>query len=256
MKRRFNYDELFTVADSYLRESFPNPDRIGCPSANALQTAATMPRNADPSVIEHISYCSACYCEYADSLHRVMTTASQAKSHKRRWTQLAWAIVACSLAVAIVTAIYWRHSVSHSTTAATAEQHAIQAGSTSTNTPYTSVLVDLSQASPRRGATDNGHALAQISLPASRANVAIRLPLGSDEGTYAISLLTTTNRVVWSARAQAKLENHQVIIHTQADLTRVPPGQHQLDIKSTANTHIHHIVSVTNTNLPSSHYPQ
>jgi hypothetical protein len=246
MKPRSNNDELLKFADSYLREAFPNPDRIGCPAGDALRTMATKPREADASVIEHVSYCSDCYCEYADLLlgQTLIKAASQPRSQQHRWSQVVWATIACALALAIGATIYWHGSASRPTAPAT-ERHAAEAPTGGTSGLQASVVVDLSQASPTRGAKERAHRpLGPISVPASTVNIAIRLPLGMDEGTYTVALMTK-NEAVWSAQAQARLESHQVILHIQADLSRVPSGQYQIDISSTAGTHIRQSVAVS-----------
>jgi hypothetical protein len=67
-RRETNEKEFFRFAKSYLSEAFPNPQRIDCPPDSELTRLAEHPREADPSVSQHLTTCSPCFNRYMDVL--------------------------------------------------------------------------------------------------------------------------------------------------------------------------------------------
>jgi hypothetical protein len=61
-------EEFFGFAKSYLSEAFPNPQRIDCPPDSELTRLAESPREADPSVSQHLTCCSPCFNRYMEIL--------------------------------------------------------------------------------------------------------------------------------------------------------------------------------------------
>src|SRR5689334_12027951 len=107
MKARLNNDELLRFADSYLREAFPNPDRIGCPVDDQLRDLAEKPSQAKAVLTEHISCCSPCYQRYAELLQAQKAVSSarhpRARSSWRIWrTRFVWASATVLALLAIV----------------------------------------------------------------------------------------------------------------------------------------------------------
>src|SRR2546427_9531469 len=100
---------LLDFARSYLSEAFPNPDREGCPPESALRSLAFNPKEAEPTVTEHLAACSPCFRRYSELLAESMAQqrVEKASSWKRIsvWTEahpvLAAAALACALFIAI-----------------------------------------------------------------------------------------------------------------------------------------------------------
>ena len=67
-RREISEREFFGFAKSYLSEAFPNPQRIDCPPDSELTRLAERPREADPSVSQHLTSCSPCFKRYMDVL--------------------------------------------------------------------------------------------------------------------------------------------------------------------------------------------
>jgi hypothetical protein len=57
-RKEINEEEFFGFAKSYLSEAFPNPQRIDCPPDSELTRLAEHPREANPSVSQHLNCCS------------------------------------------------------------------------------------------------------------------------------------------------------------------------------------------------------
>jgi hypothetical protein len=67
-RKEINEEEFFGFAKSYLSEAFPNPQRIDCPPDSELTRLAEHPREADPSVSQHLTCCSPCFNHYMEIL--------------------------------------------------------------------------------------------------------------------------------------------------------------------------------------------
>jgi len=65
----FNEVEFRDFLKTYLSESFPNRQRIGCPPVSDLQRMAECPVEArDAEVSEHLTCCSPCFRHYMEIL--------------------------------------------------------------------------------------------------------------------------------------------------------------------------------------------
>ena len=67
-RKEINEQEFFGFAKSYLSEAFPNPQRIDCPPDSELTRLAEHPREANPSVSQHLTCCSPCFNRYMQIL--------------------------------------------------------------------------------------------------------------------------------------------------------------------------------------------
>lgn len=61
--------KLLELGRKHFAEDFPNPKRLGCPPKAQLKLLAENPRQANESVLNHISFCSPCYRDYSRFLH-------------------------------------------------------------------------------------------------------------------------------------------------------------------------------------------
>ena len=97
--------DLREFAGNYLSKAFPNPDRDGCPPDSALRSLAFNPKEAEPTVTEHLAACSPCFRRYSELLAELMAQqrVEKASSWKRisAWIEahpvLAAAALACAL---------------------------------------------------------------------------------------------------------------------------------------------------------------
>src|SRR5262249_11286640 len=115
MKQPVNDKRFFHFARAYLREAFPNPERVGCPAQEQLRKLVETPLKADVSITEHLSCCSPCYWQYSALLEE---QKRRLRSGIFGWlevywrvtpTRLAWASAAVVLlVVAIVWVFLWR----------------------------------------------------------------------------------------------------------------------------------------------------
>jgi len=213
MKQPLNDERFLQFARSYLRESFPNPERVGCPPDRELQTLIESPLKANSSLTEHLSCCSPCYSRYAALLEaqriRLRRKAFDrlVAFYRQTPARLAWVSGALVL-LSIFWIFIWR-----------APQPA-----------YSAFTLDLTAASETRGANSNSSGpVARI--PKRPLQLKIQLPLGSKEGLYLVSL-DAGKGVVWSHEAEARLVDHVIALEVRADLRSLPAGRYEILLQS------------------------
>lgn len=221
--------DLLDFARSYLSEAFPNPERQGCPPDNALRSLARRPTRSHESISNHLTCCSPCFNAY-------MVHLAEARARVRR---IIW-IKRCSaaLASAAILALLAYLVISKRSTAPTvasrkpapiiAPEKPEQAQATTT---YVPVVIDLSQVSPTRGPNQGTARNVQIIPSASPLDLTLRLPLGSEERPYLITLRSGPH-IVWSASTRARRENRDTLLRVHADFTAIPPGSYNLEVSS------------------------
>src|SRR6266851_2227942 len=192
MNRHKHNDALLGFANSYLREAFPNPLRTGCTADELLLNLAQNPTIADPSVTEHIAICSPCFARYMQLLEEQKGRTWQRFLAASRGHRVSTRKRSVGLTVALLLFV------------------------------STGVLLLISRISPRTGGRSDSEFLVdltgvsavrgdereapnpEIQLARRSLSLAIRLPLGSEEGTYRISMRSAST-VLWSQSAQAHL---------------------------------------------------
>lgn len=222
-------EELLAFARSYLSDAFPNPERAGCPPDDALKAMALGRSAGDEFVSDHLTCCSPCFDAYIGYL-------SQTRVRARRLTWVKRSAVAFGIAAILVTVAYLlvakrRNApiVAPAPPAPITEPNAPNQAQTSV---YVPVLIDLSRTSPTRGSKQGAaRPVPQIIPSGSPVSLTLRLPLGSEERSYLITL-TSGRRVVWSASAQARRENGDTLLHFNADFKDTSPGRYRLQISS------------------------
>ena len=230
-----NERELLDFARSYLSEVFPNPKRIGCPSDDALRLLATRPMQSDPSTGEHLTSCSPCFTAYMVHLDRAKAEAIQ-HQRIRRAVWIRRSATASVVAGILVTAVYVFITRRRTEPIAAPRIPApITAPGNPTHTQaemYVPVVIDLSNASPTRGSKQGtAGSVPQIIPSDSPLDLTLRLPLGSDERLYSITL-RSRRHMVWSESAQARRQNGDMLLRVRADFSHLPAGHYDLQVAS------------------------
>ncbi len=226
---------MLDFARSYLSEAFPNPNRMGCPSDNALRLLAIQPMQSDPSTGEHLTSCSPCFTAYMVHLDRAKAETIQ-RQRNRRAVWIRRSATASVVAAILVTAVYV--IVTRRRTEPIAAPR-IPAPITAPGNPthpqatmYVPSLIDLSNASPTRGSIHGtAGSVPQIILSDSPLDLTLRLPLGSDERLYSITL-RSRQHIVWSESTRARRQNGDVLLRVRADFSHVPSGHYDLQVAS------------------------
>lgn len=195
---------------------FPNPDRIGCPSADTLRAmAVSRPVPGSTTFpVEHLTVCSPCFCEYNSYL-------KQARLRRSARLVLIAATVMVTLGAAIWLAV-GLGGLSLRRTKEIARQPAFQ--------QFQPLTFDLRSLSTSRG-TDRPEARQSgLVAPRSRLRITLLLPVGSEEGEYEVQLLDSEGRQVFSRRGRASILDYVTTLRIEADLRGVAPGRYTLRI--------------------------
>ena len=181
-----------------LRE-FPNPNRIGCPSGEALEAMARHRRPTTEADLHHITHCSPCFATFL---------AIRQKARKQFWVRSAVLLgSAFLLLIGAYLAIRFR-----------------------TGHPPTSVIAqwDLEHSSPLRGAEDQRQTM--LETPRKRGAVFIRLPLGSDDGQYEIEIRRKSSDTppLKKFHGVAAIQNGHTDLPVLMDFSDLPTGQYKM----------------------------
>jgi len=255
MKDRRNFEkkdsELLDFARSYLSESFPNPERQGCPSDGALRSLALDPRRTEPSVTEHLASCSPCFIRYSELL--IQFKSQTASEHKWSWKRLsAWpkahpllagTVVTCAVIIAIVAGILYnrlRQPNSPPIEVRKAPSHVSTAPQVAAYSPFS---IDLRNISPVRGSQNPQTTSRRIRVPNSPLDLTLILPLGSEEQSYRVTLKAGTKQI-WSKSVAAHLTNGQVVIRFDEDLSNLESGRYDIEVESPTGIRLVQPVSI------------
>ena len=194
---------LDLLTKGLLRE-FPNPQRVGCPDSAVLRGIAF--RKLKLSEVEpwldHLSSCSPCFQEFTE-------LRKQATSQRRR-TQ-AWFAVAAVLIFAVAGWLWVR------------TEHSMQ--------PTETAVLDLREFSVARGQNPTQTDQRPLEIQRSAKHLILDLPIGSNEGSYEVTLLSETGAQIHSGSGTAKLEDHLVTLRADVDVSRVQPGLYFLALR-------------------------
>lgn len=232
------------LLNDFFLESFPNPERKGCPDEQSLRAFAEDRLPAGNPILQHISSCSECYAEYRhyrqdwkeasnkteiDSQPPQSSELNSAVASKLpvkavtvpRGKALPWAIAACIL-VLLAGGFFAKE---HHTSAPTGTHIASSAGPVNAS-------VDLFDAvTVRGGSGDEPTPLQeQVSLPSSIVNLAVTLPRFSQSGPYEI--LVSKDRAgkegAVHGTGSAVEANGKVSLTVTLDLRNTAPGMYFL----------------------------
>jgi len=218
---------LLGFARPYLSEAFPNPERQGCPSPDVLRAFAEHATRSEGSISSHLSVCSPCFNTYLACLERARLPVQRVRRVQRIEITVT-AVIVFSLICFLLIA---RHR--HPPTASSTDAGAAQSPSSSQSpkaTPAISLLIDLGDESPTRGATDVKRRPVPPAIPAiPSVDLTFKLPLGSEDRNYSIRL-NTHGSAVWLLTAKPHSNHGQMLLRAHADFSRVPPGGYELAV--------------------------
>ena len=229
--------DLLDFTRSYLSEGFPNPERKGCPSDDALRALASGPIQSDKTISDHLTCCSPCFNAYMAHLAHARAGEVQSQRIRRRATWIRRSLVTAGVAVMLTIAIYAFVTRRHGDPTVAPRTPGPSGnpgtpGQVPATAMYVPVLVDLSNASPVRGLGHSEPAPTPQVIPSSPLiDFTVQLPFASEARRYSV-ILRSNRHVVWSDSAQAHLENGQTLLHMRADFTHVRVGNYDLVVES------------------------
>ena len=224
---RSSESELLRSATDAVPLDFPNPERIGCPESSTLDAIAgrhlSVPNIDD--VVDHIATCSPCFVIY--SLYRKKYCS---RNNRNR------SITAAAVLAALIATWYFGHpflSVPGRNTTQISEV-----------APSAAVLdfhdrtLERSDQVQTPGPTQTPH------LRRSLLNLQIRLPLGTEDGQYALQFRNAAGAITAQTTGTAKWDGTIETLSARIDLRTVEPGPYTLAVRKGASSWHHYSVFV------------
>lgn len=215
--RHFSRREERRLIESALNavtSDFPNPERFGCPESSAViaiaQGRLSSPETED--VIDHIATCSPCFLEY--SQHR-----------RRHRVRVITKVALASAAGLILIAVLWRFGpayVGHRQPPMAKEM---------VSTPLSATL-DFRNRTVERSESAEHHKRDDIPhLTRVVVNLAIKLPVGVEDGLYQVELRTRSNKTVLTSAGTAAWHEGAETLTATLDCRSVTPGEYTFAIR-------------------------
>jgi hypothetical protein len=211
----------------FLLETFPNPERKGCPDDKTIEALAENKLPVDHPARLHVGSCSECYAEYRhfrrDWEETNAATVSQTPPQAKRSWQLKavpWAVAAAMLLMFGGGYFAFRHY-----------QLAPVARPRLASVAPVNVSVDLFDSGTVRGASVEATPLQETSLPSSIVVLSIVLPRFSDTGNYVVNVSKDKSGsvIVASGSGNAiKGDGGKVSLKVTLDLRAAQPGAYFL----------------------------
>jgi hypothetical protein len=215
------YDKMQRAVQDAILRDYPNPDRVGCPGAQALRTLATerLTRDNDPAW-EHVTHCSPCYAEY-------LALVEGSEQNRRRRNRLA---LAAGLAALFALGFWIRGLLAPSVDVPKAPEVVQQPAITQEPDVIAAVLNLESQSATRSGSPDAPQPGEEIQrLPRGRLALSIYLPRGSEPGPYEVRILTERGEEpLLSISGEARMEKGLTRLNVNSDLTNLATGRYVL----------------------------
>ena len=211
---RRNETDLLRVATEALPSDFPNPERLSCPEASTLQAIAgrrlSVPDVDD--VVDHIATCSPCFTAY--SAYR---REHRSRSYRRR-------SAAAVIVLTVVISSWYLGRKALSPTQRSPQQ-------ISEVTPLTAVLDFRNSTAQRSDQTPLPRPQEAPHLRRSLLNLQIQLPLGTEDGSYALQFRNNTGGIAAESTGTAKWDGTTETLSARIDLRTVEPGQYTLAVR-------------------------
>ena len=189
------------VQDSILR-NYPNPERRGCPGDHVVRSVAARTELKADDVWEHITHCSPCYAEflaYKDEIRRK-------RRHDVRVRRRTVIGLAAATAVGVPVLLITRPDES----------------------PGQVIIAewDLERYAPSRSLEEE-QARPPFGAPLRRGRIRVRMPLGTDKGTYEIEVRRTEEGpALKTATGNAQIVDGHTILPFEIDMSDLPAGSY------------------------------
>lgn len=195
------------LQEATLRD-FPNPERVGCPGTEIIEALAHRRLPHTHEAVQHITHCSPCYSEFLAIRHRI---------RRKRFARIT-AIAACLLIATGATTYFLLNT--------------LRPQWLPFQVAIARITLDLRPYSLERGAGRIAESLPPLRVPSERLHITLQLPVGADEGLYAMSINNPQQQTVLDTQVSASLKDHVMTAETSVDLRGIPPGRYELALRT------------------------
>ena len=206
---------LLRIATEAIKSDFPNPERLGCPGSDALKAIVrrrlTLPDADD--VVDHIATCAPCFAEYTD--------------HRRRYQfRIVGGLALACAAGLVAIAILWLFAPTHLWPR---EQPLAQRAPS----PVLKATLDFrNRTAERSGRVQSPNDAEVPHLRRALLDMAIKLPIGMEDGVYALQFRNRLDQPVVNTAGIARWSGSAETLTTTVDLRNLTPGEYMVAIRS------------------------
>jgi len=206
---------LLRIATEAIKLDFPNPERLGCPGSDALKAIARhrLSFSDADDVVDHIATCAPCFGEYTD--------------HRRRYQfRIVGGLVLACAAGLVAIATLWQFAPTHLWPR---EQPMAQ----KSPSPVLKATLDFrNRTAERSGQVESPNDAVVPHLRRALLDMAIKLPIGMEDGAYALQFRTRLDQPVVNTAGTARWSGRAETLTTTVDLRNLAPGEYRLAIRS------------------------
>jgi len=199
-------------ARAAIRAQFPNPQRSGCPKPNTIRDLALrrIPLVETGDLVDHVATCAPCFDTYR---------------RYRRNRRLAQVGAPTLLAVLAVLALvwWWPHRLSRN--------HSQPHLAVVSPPAILKATVDYREFSPTRSGEGTIGSKPTPHLHTALLDLAILLPLGTDDGAYAIEFRTAAGNAVAQATGTATWDGRAEVLAARVDLRNLVEGEYTIALR-------------------------
>lgn len=209
---------LLELGREVFANSFPNPERKGCPAPGALKRLAIgegLLNEDEEQWISHCSRCSPCFREFGE-----FRRAFVRQRRVRRISVVA--VVIAAVCVGTWLTLGRRANVKSGSRVAMNSSAPVFPVQVVDLRNWSAVRSD--EAAPSPGQQP-------LELERARATLVIYLPLGSQPGNYEVEILGGNSHGTLAVRGIARIENGNTVLRVRIDLSKLSPGQNSLGIR-------------------------
>jgi hypothetical protein len=204
---------LVKMASEALRGDCPNPERIGCPSSSAVE-AVVARRLASPdfdNVVDHIATCAPCFEEY--------------NRQRQRYRLRNAGAVVLGCAALLVLAFFWKYGPAK-------QPHRQEIVAKDASAPALAATLDYRNWTAERSEQSRSRPAETPHLTRARLNLAIKLPIGTEDAVYTVQFRSNNGETVAEAVGSATWDGTAETLKISPDLRNVPAGTYTLAIRS------------------------
>lgn len=215
---RRDESRLLRAAVRAIHTDFPNPDRLGCPGRDALKAIERrrLSFTEAEDVVDHIATCAACFDEYTINRRR----------HRLRIVR---AVLACSVSLVLAIGVWWRVNLAlFSVRRPPAVRFAHPA--------LTATLDFRTQTVERSGRSQLPEGTEVPHLRRALMAMTIKLPIGMEDGVYAVQVRDGEDQTVIATAGVAKWDGSAEVLTTTVNLRGLLAGDYLIAIGSNGSS--------------------
>lgn len=208
---------IVKMAGEAVRDDFPNPERIGCPGADAIHAIVSR-HIALPdfdNIVDHIATCTPCFEDYNRQRQRIRHRNAVA--------------VVLSCAALLILGLLWNYGpIIH--------PHPKETVAKELPAAIVAATLDYSHWTAQRSAEPKPQPAETPHLTRGPLDLTIKLPIGTEDGTYTVQFRSSNDTAVAEADGIATWDGTAEVLKIRTDLRNIATGTYTVAIRSASSS--------------------